>query len=134
MAELTLHHVSVIVRDLERAAAFYDAVFDMPRLKRPDFPVSGIWYACGDRQVHLTVWASGNFRTSTKIDVNDIHFAFRADDFEAVVKRFASLGYRDDLPEGDPKRVFINRACKAGFPQLYMLDPDLNVIEVNGAP
>ena len=31
-------------------------------------------------------------------------------------------------------RLLVKRSGLAGFPQLYLIDPDRNVIEVNGAP
>ncbi|MFS8056985.1 hypothetical protein QD357_29875 [Rhizobium sp. BR 317] len=88
---------------------------------------------CGSLEVHLIVNPAGTFRKSPTIDRNDWHFAFRTDDFDGVVKRLADLGFRDDLPESDPKCLLIFRSGPAHFPQLYLRDPDLNVVEVNGA-
>ena len=31
-------------------------------------------------------------------------------------------------------RVMVRRGGPAGFPQLFVLDPDRNIIEINGAP
>ncbi len=31
-------------------------------------------------------------------------------------------------------RVMIRRNGRADFPQLFLLDPDRNIIEINGAP
>ena len=36
--------------------------------------------------------------------------------------------------EDDPKRMLVRRTGAANFPQVYLLDPDNNIIEVNGAP
>jgi hypothetical protein len=51
-----------------------------------------------------------------------------------MVERLKTAGFSDDLPENDRKRILIIREGLAGFPQLYLLDPDLNTIEVNAAP
>src|ERR1700754_1976304 len=81
MPELLLHHVSLVVTDLERALAFYRDVIGLPQIPRPAIPVPGIWMGCGDRQIHLILYTPGTFRDSPRIDIADAHFAFRTDDF-----------------------------------------------------
>jgi catechol 2,3-dioxygenase-like lactoylglutathione lyase family enzyme len=131
---LALHHVSIITDDLETSLPFYRDVFGLSEIPRPDFPVGGAWLACGSMQVHLVVHPEGTFRQRPVIDRNDWHFAFRTDDFEGVLERLAALGFSGDLPEGDPKHMLVFRTGLAGFPQLYLRDPDLNIVEINGAP
>ena len=134
MARILLHHISYPVRDVERSASFYESLFDLKRLARPDFPVAGVWLACGDRQVHLVLNEAGTYRSTSVPDMTDVHFAFWTDDFDGMVDRLVEAGFRPDLPEGDPRRVHVIREGISGFPQLYLLDPDLNTIEVNAAP
>ena len=134
MPELMLHHVSIIVRDLDISLPFYRDVFGLTPITRPPFPFPGAWLGCGALQIHLIVYPGGSFRTSNKIDRNDLHFAFRTDDFDGIVGRLQSMGFDVDAAEGDPKKIFLNRQALAGFPQLYLLDPDRNIIEINGAP
>jgi catechol 2,3-dioxygenase-like lactoylglutathione lyase family enzyme len=131
---LALHHVSIITDDLDKSLPFYRDVFGLSEIPRPDFPVGGAWLACGSLQVHLVVHPEGTFRQRPSIDRNDWHFAFRTDDFEGVLERLAALGFSGDLPEDDPKHMLIFRTGLAGFPQLYLRDPDLNIVEINGAP
>ncbi|WP_111563332.1 VOC family protein [Rhizobium sp.] len=131
---LALHHVSIITDDLDKSLPFYRDVFGLSEIPRPDFPVGGAWLACGSLQVHLVVHPEGTFRQRPVIDRNDWHFAFRTDDFEGVLERLAALGFSGDLPEGDPKHMLVFRTGLAGFPQLYLRDPDLNIVEINGAP
>jgi glyoxylase I family protein len=133
MAELSLHHVSVIVTDLDRSALFYQRLFGLAPIPRPPFPIPGLWLGVGPLQVHLVVYPPGNFRTRA-VDNDDIHFAFRTDDFEAFVERARSMGFREDGEANDPTRMIVKRQGMAGFPQCYLLDPDRNIIEVNGAP
>jgi len=133
MSELALHHVSIITANLEKSLPFYRDVFGLTEIPRPNFSVGGASLACGRLQVHLIVNPEGTFRRSPTIDRNDWHFAFRTDDFDGVVERLTALGFREDLPQGDPKRLLIFRSSVAGFPQLYLCDPDLNVVEINGA-
>ena len=133
MVTVTLHHVAVIVTDLERSSAFYRELFGLEPIERPPFTIPGLWFGVGDLQVHLTVYPPGNFRTRP-VDNDDTHFAFRTDDFEGFVAQAEAMGFSADAPQDDPKRMILRRQGMSGFPQLYLLDPDRNVIEVNGAP
>ena len=134
MPKLLLHHVSYPVRDVEVSACFYESLFELERLPRPSFPIPGVWLGCGDRQIHLVLNEAGTYRTALSPNIADVHFAFWTDDFEGMAERLEAAGFRADLPEGDRKRVLIFREGLSGFPQLYLLDPDLNTIEVNAAP
>jgi catechol 2,3-dioxygenase-like lactoylglutathione lyase family enzyme len=134
MASLALHHVSVITSDLAKSLPFYCELFGLVPLVRPNFRIDGAWLGCGSLQIHLVVNPDGTFRKNAVIDRNDWHFAFRTEEFDSFVERLESLGFHDGLPSDDPKYVLIDRTGLAGFSQLYLLDPDLNVVEVNAAP
>ncbi|EPR23459.1 VOC family protein [Agrobacterium radiobacter] len=134
MSLLALHHVSIITADLGKSLPFYRDAFGLTEIARPSFSVNGAWLACGDLQVHLVEYPDGTFRQHPAVDRNDWHFAFRTDDFDGAVDRLMRLGFREDLPQSDPHCLLIFRTGLAGFPQLYLRDPDLNVIEINGAP
>jgi len=130
--KLTLHHVAIIVTELDRSSAFYQQVFGLAPIDRPPFTIPGLWLGVGDLQVHLTVYAKGSFRTRG-VDNDDSHFAFRTEDFEGFVSHAEAMGFRADAPEGDPTRMILKRQGLAGFPQCFICDPDRNIIEVNGA-
>ena len=130
---MMLHHVSIVVTDIDRSIAFYRDVFGLKQLQRPAFSSTGAWFACGTQQIHLIVNPDGTLRQSATIDTTDGHFAFRADDFEGCIRGLIAKGFREDAPEGDPFRLRLRRDGPAGFPQAYLLDPDRNIIEVNGA-
>ena len=134
MPKMLLHHVSYPVRDVEESASFYESLFNLERLPRPPFSIPGVWLGCDDRQIHLVFNEAGTYRATPSPDIADVHFAFCTDDFEGMVERLEAAGFRTDLPENDRKRMLIIREGLAGFPQLYLLDPDLNTIEVNAAP
>jgi glyoxylase I family protein len=134
MPKLSLHHVSIAVRDLDRSLAFYRDLLGLQALPRPNFPVGGAWLACGDRQLHLVVHGGETLRRSDTVDNNDGHFALNTDDFDATVALFQAHGYQEEAPDGDPRRLVVKRTGPAGFAQLYVLDPDRNVVEVNTAP
>ena len=129
----SLHHVSLATVDLERAAEFYGNVLGLKQLQRPPLRSKGVWFECGSLTLHLIANPSGSFRQSTRIDPRDMHFAIRVEDFEAAMVEMAAKGFREDVPEDDPKRISIDRQSLTGFPQAYVLDPDKNVVEINGA-
>ena len=132
MAQLALHHVNVIVTDLPRSLAFYQKLFGLAIIERPPFKSVGAWLASGALQ-HLTLYPPGTFRTG-EIDGDDCHFAFRTDDFDGALATLTANGFREDAAEDDPMRVMVRRNGLAGFPQLFLLDHDRNIIEINGAP
>lgn len=128
-----LHHVSLVVADPEHSAEFYQSIFDLRRLPRPPFKIEGVWLDCGPSlQLHLTKHLPGNFRTKG-VDNNDVHFAFRTDDFEGLLARLVAAGFSETLPDDSPRKMLLNRSGIAGFLQLYVMDPDRNIIEVNTA-
>ena len=129
---LSIHHVSLIVTDLPRSLDFYKRLFGLTAIERPPFKSVGAWLACGPLQVHLILHPAGSFRTGN-IDGDDCHFAFNTDDFEGALATLAENGFREDAAEDNPMRVMVRRNGLAGFPQLYLLDPDRNIIEINGA-
>ena len=132
MVELRLHHVAVIVTDLERSAAFYQRLLGLAPIARPPFTIPGMWLGVGNLQLHLTVYAPGNFRRGP-VDNDDVHFAFNTRDFEGFVAHAKSMGVSEDAPRDNPMHMILKRQGMAGFPQLYLMDPDRNIIEVNGA-
>jgi glyoxylase I family protein len=136
----TVHHISLLVTDLERARAFYSGVLGLEETDRPDFTFDGAWYRLGDRSLHLIVPGPGDeptFRHDKAIDSHDAHFAIRVRSYRQAVEHLHSKGYRQSdvtNPEpdaGNPLPMRLSPAGKAGFPQIYILDPDRNVIEIN---
>lgn len=134
MLDLRLHHVSIVVTDLERSVAFYQKAFGLERLARPPFKTVGAWLACGDLQIHLILYPQGTFRAQSAIDNNDIHFAFNTREFYVILDHLLAQGFREDVDVDDPMHIYVLREGLAGFPQLYVRDPDRNMVEINGAP
>jgi catechol 2,3-dioxygenase-like lactoylglutathione lyase family enzyme len=125
----TLHHVSINVTDLERARHFYSVVLGLSEVPRPPFDFAGIWYGLGERQLHLIVHPpTRTLRGTSLIDGRDGHFALRIADFDAVLAHLQAHG----VPLVD------RRDNATPWAQIYVTDPDGNVIELNaprvGAP
>ena len=128
-----LHHVSLATADAARATKFYSDMFGVELLPRPAFNFAGAWFALGPTQIHLVENVNGTMRKAARIDPGDTHFAIRVDDFEAMVGMLTKKGFGEDAPDGDVMRLYTVREGVAKFPQAYVLDPDLNIIEINAA-
>ena len=124
-----LHHVSLPVTNLERSRAFYRDVLALREIPRPPFDFAGVWFAVGDHQLHLIVHDAPTLR-ARGIDSHDVHVALRVKSYRDTVAHLRSRGYREDAVD-ETKRLRENPAGKAGFPQVFILDPDRHVIELN---
>lgn len=126
----TLHHVALPASDLTRARLFYGTVLGLQEIPRPAFDFEGAWYQVGDRQLHLIVSEHQTFRIGKAVDSRDIHVAIRVSSFRRALEHLQSNGYRPDH-ENPLLSLRVNRHATAGFPQIYVLDPDRNMIEIN---
>lgn len=126
----SIHHVSIPVVDLERAKQFYEEILGLAEITRPPFDFPGAWYQLGDRQLHLIVHDESTFRENKPVDSRDIHFAIRVNSYRQTRDFLRSKGFH---PETDDefKKMKENPQSITGWPQLYIMDPDRNVIELN---
>lgn len=129
-----LHHVSIPVTDLARSRRFYAEVVGLRETERPPFDFEGAWFQTPSGQVHLIVHGDvepgATFRTGKPIDSRDVHFAVRVPSFRAAVKHLEALGYVEGGAD-DFTAMRVRPMPTAGFPQIYILDPDRNVVEIN---
>lgn len=126
----TIHHVSLPVKNLEESKKFYEEILGLKEIKRPPFDFPGAWYQVGDRQLHLIVHSKSTFREKKPVDSRDIHFAVRVSSYRETRDFLRSKGFQPEA-EDEFKKMKESPKGKAGFPQLYILDPDRNVIELN---
>jgi glyoxylase I family protein len=126
----TIHHVSLPVTDVERAKRFYREIIGLRELERPPFDFPGAWFQLGDDQLHLIVHDGSTLRGAKGLDSRDVHFAVRVSSFRAALKSLEAKGYREDADD-DLSKMKVSPHAVAGFPQIYILDPDRNVIEIN---
>jgi catechol 2,3-dioxygenase-like lactoylglutathione lyase family enzyme len=117
-----IHHVSLNVRDLERAKAFYRDVIGLQEMERPAFQFPGAWFSVGNngQQLHLIVYPGQAMRDGG-IDSRDGHFAIRIKSWRQTLEWLDRWGVSYDARPNS----------MAGFPQIYVIDPDHNVIELN---
>ncbi|MBO7748934.1 VOC family protein [Paenibacillus sp. MWE-103] len=119
-----IHHVSLIVTDLERAKRFYEDVIGLREIPRPAFDFPGAWYGIGEggQQLHLIVHPGETLRGGG-IDTRDGHFAIRVADFDETIAWLSEHGIEHRH----------NRNSITGFAQIFLTDPDRNIIELNAA-
>ncbi len=118
----SIHHVSLAVTDLAAARRFYGEVLGLREIPRPAFPFAGAWYQLGDRQLHLIVHsAARTLRGTRQIDSHDGHVALRVTSYTQAKAHLEAHGvaFRDRYDNHTP------------WAQLYVTDPDGNVIELN---
>src|SRR5918999_1297728 len=125
-----LHHVAIPVSDLARAKAFYGGVLGLEEIARPAFPFDGAWYRVADREVHLIVSRDPTFREGKGVVMEDGHLALRVKSFRAALAHLESMGFRNGGDEPG-RSMRINAASVTGYPQIHLLDPDRNVVEIN---
>jgi glyoxylase I family protein len=115
MTPTTLHHSSIRVSDLARSIAFYEGILGLRPIPRPDFGIPGRWYGIGGGQLHLIEGAA----PATALDPSGPHFALAVADLPGARRELAAAGIATLDPGGN---------------QLWLQDPDGNVIEITDAP
>lgn len=115
MTPLALHHASIRVADLARSIAFYEGLLGLRPVARPDLGIAGRWYGIGAAQLHLIEGTAA----ATAFDPSGPHFAIAVADLAAARRELAAAGVETLDPGGS---------------QLWLRDPDGNVVELTDAP
>jgi glyoxylase I family protein len=118
--------------ELDRSRRFYRDVLELEEIDRPVFPYPGAWFQVGDnQQLHVWVRVDATFRGEKNVDPYDVHFAMRVKSFSRTLGWLQAKGFSESAPENDLLRMIVKPHSTAGYAQIYILDPDRNVIELN---
>jgi glyoxylase I family protein len=126
-----LHHVNVIVQDVEASKLFYCGVLGMEDVPRhPSFTFPGAWLRSGSAEIHLiqadvATHAPGDLSyaiaSSTAMDLSrSRHFCLVIDDTGALVRHLEAQGV--EIAYGPVERL-------GGLVQTYCYDPDEHLVE-----
>ena len=121
-----LRHFAIVVRDLEKAAAFYEGVFDLKRVGQEvlDF-ASAIYLSDGTINLALLnyVGKRGSGLDDAKSYIGAHHFGFQVDDLAETQKRIEALGGKFFFDLG-------NDAEKENFERKFK-DPDGVIFDIS---
>lgn len=126
-----IQHIALTVTDIARSIEFYREILSINEIARPPFNFPGAWFQLGDnQQVHLIVHNRATFREKP-LDTRDVHFAVRVPSYRAAVDFLHAKGYSEDADLNDLHCMILQPHPTAGYPQIYICDPDRHVIEIN---
>jgi predicted enzyme related to lactoylglutathione lyase len=120
-----LRHFAICVRDLEKAAAFYESVFDLKRVGREDIEIgSAIYMSDGVINLALLNFAGtkGNDLKDPRNAVGANHFGFQVDDLAETQRRIEQAGGKFFFDLGDARKGNFERKFK---------DPDGVVFDIS---
>lgn len=122
----SIDHVTFVVADLDRSRGFYRDILGMVEVPRPNFGFAGLWFQAGATQIHLILEHADSGPAKVQLPERcsisrTRHVAFEVDDAKMTVRRLNELGI--PIVAGPKQRP-------DGPTQLYILDPDQNLIEL----
>jgi catechol 2,3-dioxygenase-like lactoylglutathione lyase family enzyme len=123
-----LRHFAVVVTDLDKAAAFYQDVFELDRVGREDLEIGSAIYM-SDGVINLALL---NFKGKEGSKASDLtedssfvgahHFGFQVDDLAATQKRIEAHGGKFFFDLGDERYGNFERKFK---------DPDGIIFDIS---
>src|SRR5205085_3652539 len=125
-----IDHVTLVVRDLERARHFHVNVLGMREIRRPAFSFAGLWFQAGTTQIHLILEYEGSGPASNLLPAaqrtpRTQHLAFEVDDAAAAFAHLQAM----DVPVIAPPKPRPD-----GYLQVFVADPDGHVVELCSPP
>ena len=123
-----LRHIAVVVKDLEKAAAFYQKVFDLKRVGEEHLEMgSGIYLSDGVINLALLNFSAGpGAKASDMADprgfVGAHHFGFQVEDLAEAQRRIERAGGKFFFDLGDERHGNFERKFK---------DPDGVVFDIS---
>lgn len=119
MNVLGIDHVSVIVKDADKAYEFYHEILGLNKAPRPDLGFAGHWLDLGSQQMIHLLQLENPYENLPRPEHGgrDMHFALRVKDVNVIKQKL--LSKRQEFTES-----------RSGRKALFFKDLDKNVIEV----
>ena len=120
-----LRHIAVCVKDLDKAAAFYEQVFEFKKIGREDLEIgSAIYMSDGVINMALLNFAGakGSDLADAKSFVGAHHFGIQVDDLAETQKRIEAAGGKFFFDLGDERAGNFERKFK---------DPDGVIFDIS---
>lgn len=119
MTVLSIHHVSVLVADTEKALDFYCGLLGLEQVNnRPDLGFPGAWVTIGDQQIHILELENPDPTEGRPAHGGrDRHLAILVDDLSGI-------------EQGLEVRQMPFTRSKSGRKAIFCRDPDANGVEV----
>ena len=142
-----IHHVTILVDDEARAMWFYGEILGLKLKARPGFRFPGLFYTCGDNEIHLIVAARPMAKDDLYLQVDEKepvtrryihrHAAFLVSNLSELRKRLEENGVKivfgpETVVDGDSlARNMVDgwRKMYGGVP-IFCLDPFGNLLEL----
>ena len=122
--QLRLDHIALLVRDLEESARFYTAIPGIIEVKNPMGGTHIRWFEYGNGQrFHMQ---AGDI-SATHVE-KSTHFAFSADDFDAVLADLNAKGLAYSDFKGAPGAINVR---PDGMRAVFLQDPNGYWLEIN---
>jgi catechol 2,3-dioxygenase-like lactoylglutathione lyase family enzyme len=120
-----LRHIAVCVKDLDKAASFYERVFDLRRVEREDLDIGSAIYLT-DGVINLALLnfkgAKGSGLEDAASFVGAHHFGFQVDDLAETQRRIENAGGQFFFDLGDERQGNFERKFK---------DPDGVIFDIS---
>jgi glyoxylase I family protein len=115
----SIHHVSLIVSDTQRAVDFYQGVLGLEVASdRPDLPFPGAWLRVGEQQIHLLELPNPDpVEGRPPHGGRDRHLAMQITALAPIVERLDAAGVS-------------YTSSRSGRRALFCRDPDANALEL----
>jgi glyoxylase I family protein len=115
----SIHHVSLIVSDTQRAMDFYQGVLGLEVASdRPDLPFPGAWLRVGDQQIHLLELPNPDpVEERPAHGGRDRHLAMQVTALAPIMDRLDAAGIS-------------YTGSRSGRRALFCRDPDANALEL----
>ncbi len=120
-----IHHMNLIIANVDEAKDFYGRVLGLQEIKRPNIGSPGLWFGCESNELHLSVkegfegGRTGMSLSGQERGREGRHVAFTLDGSLDDIAKHLEI---EDIP-------YVRGT--AGLPQIFCEDPDGNFLELN---